>query len=292
MPSPPIFGISSYTFPWSVGVGKSIPSQPMTAFQLLEVGAELGAKCLQLADNLPAHELSRDGWNALVAATQDAGIQLELGIRGLTRENFENYLPLCADCQSPFLRVVIDADGYEPKTDTIIQVIRNVLPQLRKQRVVLAIENHDRFRARELVEIIQKTDENWVGICLDTANSLGADEGIYEVTEVLAPYTINLHVKDYAIKRFPHAMGFEVTGRPAGAGQTPIPWILEKLSAFGKCQSATLEVWSVPLETLEITIRQEGEWAIKGANYLKSTLVAQANDEMSYLKSKTISDEK
>ena len=278
-PPLPVFGISSYAFPWSVGISGHSPAQPMTARQLLETAIELGAKRLQLADNLPVHKLPAHEWNALAERAQNAGLQLELGMRGLTAENLATYLPLCVTCGSPFLRVVIDSADYEPETDTIIQIIEAALPQFKKEKVVLAIENHDRFRARELVGVIRATDENWVGICLDTANSLGADEGIYEVTETLAPYTVNLHVKDYAITRFPHAMGFEVMGRPAGMGQTPIPWILEKLSAYGRCQSATLEVWSMPLESLEMTVLQEKQWATLGADYLKNRLAAQTLPE-------------
>lgn len=273
-PPSPVFGISSYTYPWSVGVGGNITAGLMTAPQLLEAAVSLGAKRLQLADNLPVHRLPASEWCSLVEAARSAEIQLELGIRGLTLGNLEIYLPLCVACGSPFLRVVIDSDGYQPATDEIIQIIKSVLPRFIEQKVILAIENHDRFRAWELVKIIQATNPDWVGICLDTANSLGADEGIYEVTEVLSHYTVNLHVKDYAIKRFPHAMGFEVTGRPAGMGQAPISWILEQLSQFSKCQSATLEVWSMPLETLEETIAQERQWAILGAVYLKNTLSA------------------
>ena len=276
----PLFGLSSYTYPWSIDLAKSAQVQPIRAIQLLKSAEALGAKRLQLADNLPVDKLPRQEWDGLVSAARASQIQLELGIRGLTPENLETYLPLCADCQSPFLRVVIDAAGYEPPTDTIIEIICSALPQFKKQQVVLALENHDRFRAVELVKIIEATDADWVGICLDTANSLGADEGIYEVTETLAPYTVNLHVKDYAIRRFSHGMGFEVTGRPAGTGQAPIPWILERLAKFGNCQSATLEVWSMPLETAELTIAQEQQWAASGAEYLKSALAARQTEEM------------
>ena len=267
-----LFGISSYTFPWSIGVAGSIPAQPLTAPQLLDTAIELGAERLQLADNLPVHKLPTEQWKSLVSAARSAGIQFELGIRGLTKENLNTYLPLCLDWGSPFLRVVIDSDKYEPSTRDIIQIIKAALPSFREQKVVLAIENHDRFRAETLAGIIEATDSDWVGICLDTANSIGADEGIYEVTRILAPYVVNLHVKDYAIRRLPHAMGFEVAGRPAGTGQAPVPWILNQLAVYGKCQSATLEVWSLPLETLERTVDQEKQWAQSGADYLKGLL--------------------
>ena len=276
----PLFGLSSYTYPWSIGLAKRAHIQPMQIVLLLEAAVALDAKRIQLADNFPVHELSRQAWNDLISEARASQIQLELGIRGLTRDNLEAYLSLCTDCQSPFLRVVIDAADYEPPTDTIIEIINSVLPQFRKQKILLALENHDRFRAGELVEIIRATDPDWVGICLDTANSLGADEGIYEVTETLAPYTVNLHVKDYAIRRFSHGMGFEVTGRPAGTGQAPIPWILERLAKFGNCQSATLEVWTMPLETAELTIVQEQQWAASGAEYLKSALAARQAEKI------------
>ena len=102
-----------------------------------------------------------------------------------------------------------------------MRIIREVLPAYREAGIRLAIENHDRFRAHELVAIIAATDADYVGICLDTANSLGADEGIWEVARTLAPHTLNLHVKDYRIERLDHQMGFTVRGAPAGVRTNP-----------------------------------------------------------------------
>ena len=266
------FGISSYSFPWAIGVSDQKPAYPMSCLQLLWEADRLQAKRLQLADNLPAHLLSAGQWQELCEESIRLGIQLELGIRGLKTSKLRTYLRLSQDCGSPFIRVVIDEADFVPDHQEIIHIIQNVLPEFRSNKIKLAIENHDRFRAQELVDMITTTDPEWVGICLDTANSLGADEGIYEVSRILAPYTFNLHVKDYRIRRLGHQMGFSVTGTPAGQGQTPVAWILKEVMKYRKCQSATLEVWSEPLDELEATISQEYNWVEQGATFLRPLL--------------------
>lgn len=272
MSSPIAFGISSYAYPWAIGVPGHPPDHPMDAMQLLNEARRLEARRLQLADNLAVHRLAKEDWRALMHQAEAWNIQLELGLRGLRTDLLRTYLTLAQECQSPFVRVVIDDKDFAPKHDQIVATLQEVLPQFRAANIRLAIENHDRFRVHELLHIIEATDTEYVGICLDTANSLGADEGIWEVAQTLAPYTLNLHVKDYRIQRLEHQMGFRIEGTPAGAGQTPIPWLLKTLSEYGRCQSATLEVWCPPQPTLHQTIRQERAWVDQGSAYLRSCL--------------------
>ncbi len=266
------FGISSYAFAWAIGMPGNIPAKPMTVTELLRSAHQVGAACLQIADNLPVHQLPAESWQRLLTMSRQFNIQLELGLRGLKFDLVMQYLSLAKQCQSSFLRVVIDDADYEPGHEEIVQLLKALLPRLRADQIILAIENHDRFLSKEIKAFVESTDPDWVGVCLDTANSLGADEGIYEVTSTLAPYTVNLHVKDYTIKRLPHNMGFTVEGAPAGQGQTPIPWLLQQLKPHKKCHSATLEVWSNPLNSLEETIARERKWVEEGAKYLKTYL--------------------
>ena len=266
------FGISSYAYPWAIGMPSHRPAHPMNALQLLQEAKRLRAQRLQLADNLPVHQLAEEAWQILVGQAREWNIQLELGLRGLRTERLLTYLQLARQCQSPFVRVVIDEHGFEPTHNQIVGSIREVLPPFKTAGICLAIENHDRFRAHELVGIIEATDPEYVGICLDTANSLGADEGIWEVAQTLAPYTLNVHIKDYQIRRLDHQMGFTVQGTPAGSGQTPIVWLLELLAPYRRCQSATLETWLAPLATLEETIKQEREWVNRGSAFLRNSL--------------------
>ena len=254
-------GIGTYTFTWAVGVAGFMPKQPLSMEQLLDKAHQLGVKRVQFCDNLP-----------LQTANFKTEVEIEVGTRGLTVINLLNNLEVCRRFNSPFLRVVIDDVGYHPSEQEVIEVIQMVIEDFKQANVILAIENHDRFTVASLVRIIQQTDPQWVGICLDTANSLGAGEGIEEVVKGLAPYTVNLHVKDFTIKRAWHNMGFVVEGCPAGKGMLNVPWVLEQLRPYQRCISATLEIWSNPETTIEATIEKEAAWAIESISYLKTVL--------------------
>lgn len=152
----------------------------------------------------------------------------------------------------------------------VIQIIKEVLPELMESNVTLGIENHDRFKSKELAAIMDAVANDHVGICLDCVNSLGAGEGLEYVADVLAPYTVNLHIKDFMIERVTHKMGFSVAGVPAGMGMTNVPMLMEKLAPYNRCQSAVLEQWVPWQQDLSKTIQVENEWAQQGINYLKT----------------------
>lgn len=261
------FGISSYTYTWSVGVQGSEPPDPWDEKRLVEMAAQLGVDCLQIADNLPLDTFSPQRLGELKHAARQAGIELEAGARGLTPERLGQYIHIARTLNAGLLRFVIDMEGFAPNVEEVIRIIRDALPGLERENVTLAIENHDRLKAREFEEIITGVDHPLVGICLDSVNSMGAGEGIEPVTMLLAPYTFNLHIKDFEVKRHPHKMGFTIEGTPAGRGQLDLDWMLAQLGE--RCRSAILELWTPPESTLEETIRKERQWAGESVHYLK-----------------------
>jgi len=99
------------------------------------------------------------------------------------------------------------------------------------------------------------------GICLDTVNSLSSLEPISDVVQVLGAYTVNVHLKDFTIRRVNHQMGFVVEGCPAGDGRLDIPWLLKEIRADGRAANAVLELWTPPAATIEATVERENSWA-------------------------------
>src|SRR5690606_29669957 len=122
-------------------------------------------------------------------------------------------------------------------------------------KVILAIENHDRFKAAEFAEMVYLSDSRHVGICLDSVNSMGAGEGLETVTDKLAPLTVNLHVKEFSVRRIYHQMGFIIEGCPLGQGMLPVRDLVHKVSS--RCHSAILEQWTPPEDSIEKTIVKE-----------------------------------
>jgi 3-oxoisoapionate decarboxylase len=264
-----ILGISSFAYGWAIGVEGNIPPRPMLETDLLKLSTDFGLRCIQIGDNLALHNLPEERLLNLKNLIEKQNIRLELGARMLTSENLRRYIDLAKLFHSPLLRFVVDGSNYEPNANIIISIIKELLPELERAQIILGIENHDRFKARELESIMKRLDHTQVGICLDCVNSMGAGEGLEHVVDILAPYTVNLHIKDFCVQRLPHKMGFTINGTPAGKGLIDIPFIMERLAPFNRCESAVLEQW-VPFEhDIETVIAVEKEWAVESIQYLK-----------------------
>jgi sugar phosphate isomerase/epimerase len=241
----------------------------MDALELLERAIGHGVSVLQVADNLPLTTLSPDELGTFAERARAAHVSVEVGTRGIEPENLRAYLALAQRFGSSFVRVVIDRKGDEPMPDEAVARLRPLLPRFADAEVALAIENHDRFPAKTLAEIVEALGPDNVGICLDTVNSFGSLEGPEVVVATLKPYVRNLHVKDFTIRRLGHQMGFVIEGCPAGKGRLDVPWLMGQLP----CDiSAILELWTPPSEDIEETIDRESQWAEESIAYLRPLL--------------------
>lgn len=266
-----MLGLGTYAYAWAIGVaGYTPPQNPMDTFAFVRRADELGLRLVQIADNLPLHELSNAQLTNLLAETQKLEIAVEVGIRGIQPDNVRRYLKIASEFQSPILRAVVDAADFEPEPDEIVEIVRALLPEFEAANIILAIENHDRFKVQTLKGILDAIDSPYVGICLDTVNSFGSLEGPEIVVDTLGPYVVNLHVKDFHIGRIDHNMGFLLEGTPAGKGMLDMPWLMDKLNGFGREYNAILELWPPPVtDDMEATIRKENAWVEESVPLLR-----------------------
>jgi 3-oxoisoapionate decarboxylase len=270
-------GIGSYALAWSIGVpGFPAPQQPLDHAGLLDVAEELGVKVVQYADNLPLDRLGGDELEALSGEARRKGITLEAGTRGILPAHLRQYLEIAQRLGSEIVRVVIDTADHRPTPDETITLLRQVLPEYERGGVTLAVENHDRFKSAILAEIIRRCESPRLGICLDTVNSFGALEGPEVVIANLGPLTVNLHYKDFRIRRLSHNMGFVVEGAPAGQGMLNGPWLLERLNELaGKAEgrfNTIIELWPVPEGSVADTTAKEMAWLRQSVRYLRTLI--------------------
>ena len=262
-------GIGTYTYTWAVGVPGHLPETPVTAADLVKAANAAGLRCVQIADNLPLEQLTTEERHTLLELAESRRVAIEVGARRMTPEHLGRLVDVAAFFGSHVLRFVVDGPGFAPSVDEVVEVVRGALPRLREAGVRLAIENDDRLVAAELREIVKATDEDQVGICLDSVNSMGAGEAVRDVVDTLAPWTLNLHLKDFTVRRVSHMMGFVVEGTPAGQGMLDIPWLLKEVRRHGRCKSAILELWTPPEGDPTKTIAKEARWAEVSLKYLK-----------------------
>lgn len=259
--------LSSYTFPWAVGVPGFPPRDPLSAFGLIDIAAMAGIDLVQVADNLPLQDWDERAIDELAAHAASCGVRLELATRGIG-PHLNRYVELASRFGAPFVRVVIDQGVDEPDPDEAAVRLEKFAPTFRAAGVTLAIENHDRFTVAELAALVRRLGD-WAGICLDTVNSMGSLETPDVVIGGLAPLSVALHLKDFVIRRHPHQMGFEIIGAPAGDGLLDVPAVVAACARFG-VRTAALELWTPPAADVEETIRIERSWAERSLKYLRT----------------------
>jgi 3-oxoisoapionate decarboxylase len=270
-------GLSSFTFPWAVGVPGWQPAQPLTAVELLHSAWNLGVGVVQFADNLPLDELDEPELGHLEAFAAERDMQIELGTRGIG-EHLIRYADLAVRLRSPFVRVVIDKGEDQPSAEEAGARLSSYEDAYRVRGLRLAIENHDRFTSQQLRDLVTRLGD-WTGICLDTVNSLGALEPPDHVLSILGPHAINVHLKDFTIQRHRHALGFEVIGTPLGKGRLDVPRLVAAMDGWNQARTAILELWTPLEESLDLTITKEHSWAVASLDYLRtSTSVQFASD--------------
>ncbi len=263
-------GLGSYTFTWAVGAAGQSPAHRLTALDLLEQARALGLHVAQFCDNLPLTALGNQEFDRFRGFAKEHEIAVELGTRGCgDTANLLAHLELAQRLEARFVRLVVDAKGDEPTPKETISRLRSLVARFAGANIKLAIENHDRFSCRTLVRIVEELGPEQVGICLDTVNSFGALEGPEVVVDTLAPYTLNLHVKDFTIARVSSQMGFMVNGCAAGQGRLNVPWLLERLKTAGRDPNAIIELWTPFGPTLEETVAREKRWAEESVQYLR-----------------------
>jgi sugar phosphate isomerase/epimerase len=241
----------------------------MTALDLLERARKMDVKVVQIGPNLPLDKLCAQELTTLVQRAQQWGIELEVGTRGVLTDHLRCWIAIAKELGASLLRSVPEVgEGITPPSQELVQLLRDIHPDLARAGVRLALEN-GKIQAAQLSAILNTVASPWIGVTLDTANSLAISEGTEQVVRTLARHTMCLHVKDFVVQRFWHMMGFTVEGRPAGRGQMNFPWILEQVRDAGTTANAILELWPPEQKTLHETIALEQAWTIESVAYLR-----------------------
>lgn len=247
-------GLGSYAFFWQ---HSELVPEPLTLADELRATAELGVRRYQICDDPRLPEADRDLAD-LRAVANDLGVVLELGTRGTNEAHLSRFLGAAKALGATIVRSMATSGDDRPSMSESERRLRAVAPQFEDAGVDLALETYEQISSSDLVSLIEAVASDRIGICLDPANTVAALEHPRDVIRRCAPYTKNVHLKDFAFSRRDGWVGFELTGCRFGDGLLEIA-DLEQAVDLTKV-SAIVEHWLPwPGEAAD-AIEKERDW--------------------------------
>lgn len=145
------------------------------------------------------------------------------------------------------------------------------IPVVNKHRIPLALENHKDRTDDELVSLLKRYDNEYLGACLDFGNNISLLDDPAEVIERLAPYAVSTHVKDMGVSFYED--GFLLSEVVLGEGFLDLP---RMISAVHKARPKTrLSLEMITRDPLKVPCLTDKYWATfpnRNGQYLARTL--------------------
>jgi sugar phosphate isomerase/epimerase len=131
-------------------------------------------------------------------------------------------------------------------------------PILKKHQVRLALENHKDFRVPEMLSMMEKISSEFVGICIDTGNSISLLEEPNHVVESYAKWGVSCHIKDMAVKE--DEDGFLLSEVPLGKGFLDLGHMMQVMRQANPKIQFSLEM--ITRDPLKIPCLTKEYWAV------------------------------
>lgn len=213
------------------------------AIELLEHCHAYGAGGVQVGVN---------DWERVFARkVRDRREQLDMFLEGQIRlpKNesdlalFESKLKAAKEAGASVLRVALGGrryeqfdqiDGWKAMKAQAWESFRLAEPVAAKHRVKIGIENHKDWRIPDMLEFMEGLSSEWMGVCIDTGNSIALLEHPMETVEAFAKYAVTTHIKDMGVKEY--ADGFLLSEVPIGHG------FLDMKRVFEVCEKANPQI--------------------------------------------------
>lgn len=274
-------GMHSYGFHWRAARENARTAKFTDAFGFLKYAMQIGAGGVQVAigDKDVAYA------QRIGAFAEENGLSFEaqflLPLDETTLGRFEREVRLAREAGATVFRTAcLSSRRYETFKSAAefldfrersTQSIRLAEPILKKHRLRVAIENHKDWLIPELLKIIQSFSSEWIGVCIDTGNSIALLEDPMEVVEAFAPFAASTHIKDMGLQDC--ADGFLLSEVPLGDGFLPLKRMMETVLTANPKVQFNLEM--ITRDPLRVPCLKQEYWATMGntaASQLARTL--------------------
>jgi sugar phosphate isomerase/epimerase len=284
MPSILRTGLNPYGLTYHLGIqAAGTPRANPKAVGLegyIALATELGAKTLELWEGWTG-KMSDDELRGLGARLRDLGME-PIGSSGLQTADFPNSIRIANALGGKIIRFALtpilcgDRNAAGPRwhelVDSTWKKLATLAPLAAGHGITVAIENHQDFTSRELVNFCVETWPN-VGIVFDTANTFPTAESPLDFTRAIAPHVRYLHLKDYRVQWTDE--GLRLVRCASGDGAVPYAEMVEILARHHESLPAAIEIGA--LEARHVRLFTPDWWrgyAPRDASALAACLLA------------------
>jgi 3-oxoisoapionate decarboxylase len=260
-------GLGTYAFFWQLS---DRVSAPLSLEQAIRCTADLGIELFQICDYAPLQAMTDARLDDVAATARAASVTLEIGTKGIRTPHLLRFLDIARRLDATLVRTMLTSPGHSPTPSQAEALLRQALPAYERAGVRIALETYERVPTAELVGVVDRIGNPFLGICSDPANTVAALEQPRAVIEAVAPHVINMHIKDFAFSRKPGWVGFSLSGAPLGDGLLDYDHMVQTIRPAQHDINQIIEHW-LPWQGDEAqTIRQEKRWTQHSIDYLRS----------------------
>ncbi len=185
---------------------------------------------------------------------EELGLYVEFDTPFFVLEHIKDMLHVCSILGSKVLRVHVSPP--DQLSGTVLQdyvsgqlskdladahtLIRKVLPLCAEFGVHIAVENHEYETAADVTRMVKMVGSEWVGMLVDTGNSMMVWEDPAEAVRAMAPYALTSHFKDHLVVMAGDEP--QVAGVPLGKGSIDCAECLRILDEESPLERINIEV--------------------------------------------------
>jgi sugar phosphate isomerase/epimerase len=259
-------GLSTYAYFWQAS---DRVDHPLSLADMVAATAEQGVEVLQICDYPQVAELDRDGLRRLAAQAQRAGVRLELGTRGIAPDHLARWLDLARALDVTTVRSMFNTATHRPTPDEARALLEEALPAYQAAGVRIALETYEQVPTTVLTDVVAAVGSPSLGVCSDPANCVAALELPADVVDRVAPYVVNMHVKDFQFTRQAGWVGFSLIGAPLGEGLLDYDAMVARIDPDATVNQI-VEHWLPWQGDPETTCATERRWTEHNLSYLRS----------------------
>jgi sugar phosphate isomerase/epimerase len=138
------------------------------------------------------------------------------------------------------------------------QMLEVAEPIAARHHIRLAVENHKDQRIPEMLQTIRAVSSEYVGVCVDTGNSIALLEDPMEVIESYAAWAYAVHLKDIAVQQYQD--GFLLWDVPLGQGFLDLPKAINIIRSHHREVQFSLEMMT--RDPLKVPCLTQKYWAV------------------------------